>query len=113
MRVGKRFLTDCKLSGVRYIFESLERELSDEECHEALAKYFETHGHHGEFHRRLHEDNFVMIDCRPAFRKPLADVTPKLSTTFMPYVERSILIFGLIVTILFYVWLPHFFYRLF
>jgi hypothetical protein len=40
-RVGKRFLTDCELSGVRYIFESLERELSDE----ALDKYFETHGH--------------------------------------------------------------------
>jgi hypothetical protein len=113
MRVGKRFLTDCELSGVRYIFESLERGLSDEECHEALAKYFETHGHRGEFHRRLRQDKFMMIDCRPAFRKPLADVTPKLSTTFMPYTERSTLIFGLIVIILFYVLLLHFFYRLF
>jgi hypothetical protein len=42
-----------------------------------------------------------MIDCRPAFRKSLADVTPRLSTTFMPYVERPILIIGLILTILF------------
>ena len=103
MRIGKRFLTDCELSGVRYIFKSLERGLSDEECHEVLAKYFETHGHRGEFHRRLRQDNFVMIDCRPAFRKPLADVTPRLSTTFMPYVERPILIIGLILTILFWV----------
>ena len=103
MRIGKRFLTYCELSVVRYIFKSLERGVSDEECHEVLAKYFETHGHRGEFHRRLRQDNFVMIDCRPAFRKPLADVTPRLSTTFMPYVERPILIIGLILTILFWV----------
>jgi hypothetical protein len=44
-----------------------------------------------------------MIDCRPAFRKPLADVTPRLSTTFMPYAERPIVIIGLILTILFWV----------
>ena len=44
-----------------------------------------------------------MIDCRPAFRKPLADVTPRLSTTFVPYVERPILVIGLILTILFWV----------
>jgi len=93
MRIGKRFLTNCELSGVRYIFNSLERGLSNKEFHEVLAEYFETHGHLGEFHRRLREDNF---DCRPAFRKPLADVTPRLSTTFMPYVERPILIIGLI-----------------
>ena len=43
------------------------------------------------------------FDCRPAFRKPLADVTPGLSTTFMPYVERPILIIGLILTIVFWV----------
>ena len=87
MRIGKRFLTDRELSVVRYIFKSLERGLSDEECHEVLAKSFETHGHRGEFHRRLRQDNLVMIDCRPAFRKPLADVTPGLLTTFMQYVE--------------------------
>src|SRR5262245_43190418 len=40
------------------------------------------------------EGNFIagcvkpIFDCRPAFRKPLADVTPRPSTTFMPYVER-------------------------
>jgi hypothetical protein len=34
MRIGKRFLTNCELSGVRYIFKS-----TDEECHEVLAKY--------------------------------------------------------------------------
>jgi hypothetical protein len=38
MRIGKRFLTDCELSGARYIFKSLERGLSDEECYEVLAK---------------------------------------------------------------------------
>jgi len=43
----------------------------------------------------------TIFDCSPAFRKPLADVTPRLSTTFMPYVERPILIIGLILTILF------------
>ena len=71
---GKRFLTDCELSGVRYIFESLERGLSDEECREALAKYFATHGHGGEFHRRLREDNFVMIDCRVALIRSIPGV---------------------------------------
>ena len=48
-RIGKPFLTDCELSGVRYIFESLGRGLSDEECHEALHKYFENMDTAGNF----------------------------------------------------------------
>jgi len=39
MRIGKRFLTNCELSGVRYIFNSLERGLSNKEFHEVLAEY--------------------------------------------------------------------------
>ena len=66
------FRTDYEfLKGVDYIFVSLERNLSGEECHELAEKYFETHT------RMTLPGQALRVDLRPAFRKPLVDVTPK------------------------------------
>jgi len=58
--------------GTNYIFLSLDRELTSEECHKLAVQYFEEHKDltlHGEA---------LIVDVRPAFRKPLADVTPQV-----------------------------------
>jgi len=66
------FRTDYEfLSGVDYIFVSLDRNLSGEECHELAEKYFETHK------RTTLPGQMLRVDLRPAFRKPLANLTPK------------------------------------
>jgi len=66
------FRTDYEfLKRVDYIFVSLDRNLSGEECHELAEKYFETHK------RTTLPGQLLRVDLRPAFRKPLADVTPK------------------------------------
>jgi len=59
------------LKGVDYIFVSLDRNLSGKECHELAEKYFETH------QRMTLPGQALRIDLRPAFRRPLGDVTPK------------------------------------
>jgi hypothetical protein len=59
------------LKEVDYIFVSLDRNLSGEECHELAEKYFETHK------RMTLPGQVLRVDMRPAFRISLADVTPK------------------------------------
>jgi len=60
-RTGYEFL-----KGVDYIFVSLDRNLSDEECHELAEKYFETHK------QMTLPGQVLLVDLRP-----LADVTPR------------------------------------
>ena len=72
MSTDEPFRTDYEfLKGVDYIFVPLERNLSGEECHELAEKYFETHK------RMTLPGQALRVDLRPAFWKPLADVTPK------------------------------------
>jgi hypothetical protein len=58
------------VKGMDYIFLSLDRELTGEECEELAVKYFEDHKN------RTLPGQPLIVDIRPAFRKPLADVTP-------------------------------------
>ena len=60
------------LNGVDYIFLSLDRELSGEECEELAKKYFESHHQPLTLPRKA-----LIVDLRPAFRTPLSDVTPQ------------------------------------
>jgi hypothetical protein len=84
MSTDKTFRTDYEfLKGVDYIFVSLDRNLSGEECHELAKKYFETHK------GMTLPGQALRVDLRPAFRKRLADVTPKfravsIGHTFTP-----------------------------
>jgi hypothetical protein len=84
MSTDEPFRTDYEfLKGVDYIFVSLDRNLSGEECHELAEKCFETHK------RMTLPGQVLRVDLRPAFRKPLADVTPKfravsIGHTFTP-----------------------------
>jgi hypothetical protein len=73
MSEDETFRTKCMyLEGVDYIFLSLDRSLTGEECKELAEKYFESH------HQPLTSPRQALIvDLRPAFRKPLSDVTPK------------------------------------
>jgi hypothetical protein len=57
--------------GVAYVFATLDRKLSLQECLDLHLKYFESH------HTPLVPYGQVLfVDLRPAFRKPLNDVTP-------------------------------------
>jgi hypothetical protein len=58
--------------GTNYIFLSLDRELTGEECHKLAVQYFEEHK------KMTLPGDALIVDVRPAFRKPLADVTPQL-----------------------------------
>jgi hypothetical protein len=84
MSTDEPFRTDYEfLKGVDYIFVSLDRNLSGEECHELAEKYFETHK------EMTLPGQALRVDLRPAFRKPLADVTQKfravsIGHTFTP-----------------------------
>jgi hypothetical protein len=60
---------------VVYIFLSLGREPSGEECEELAQKYFEVHNKMTLLGKPL------TVDLRPAFREALANVTPKFSTS--------------------------------
>ena len=68
----KTFLTHYSpINGVDYIFASVGRYLSGEECDQLHQKYFESH-------RDMTAPNeWLFVDLRPAFRKALPDVTPK------------------------------------
>jgi hypothetical protein len=59
---------------VDYVFLSLERNLSGEECEELAQKYFDTHN------RTTLPGKPLIVDLRPAFREPLANITPKCFT---------------------------------
>jgi hypothetical protein len=59
------------MPGVDFTFASLDRHLSGEECEELAAKYFETH------QKTTLPGEALFVDLRPAFQKPLAEVTPK------------------------------------
>ena len=59
------------MPGVDYTFASLDRILTGEECETLAQKYFEEHK------RMTMPGETLFVDLRPAFRKPLADITPK------------------------------------
>ena len=67
------------LKGVDFIFVSLDRNLSVEECHELAEKHFETHN------GMTLPGQALRVDLRPAFRKPLAAVTPKFRAVSIGY----------------------------
>ena len=61
------------MKGVNYIFLSLDRELSGEECEELAKKYFQSH------HQPLTlPEQTLLVDLRPAFEQPLDTVTPDI-----------------------------------
>jgi hypothetical protein len=69
----KPFTTKYPLhEGTNYIFLSLDRELTGQECHKLAVQYFEEH------RNMTLPAEALIVDVRPAFRKPLADVTPQL-----------------------------------
>ena len=84
MSTDEPFRTDYELlKGVDYIFVSLDRNLSGEECHELAERYFETHK------QMTLPGQVLRLDLRPAFRQPLADIMPKfralsIGHTFTP-----------------------------
>jgi hypothetical protein len=72
MSTDEAFRTNYALiKGVDYIFASLDRHLSGEECDDLAKKYFETHK------QMTLPGQALLVDLRPAFRKPLADIMPK------------------------------------
>ena len=80
MSTDEPFRTDYELlKGVNYIFVSFDRNLSGEECHELAEKYLETH------QGMTLPGQLLRVDLRPVFRKPLADVTPKLRAVSIGY----------------------------
>ena len=80
MSTDEPFRTDYEfLKGVDYIFLSLDRNLSGKECHELAEKCFETHK------GMTLPGQALRVDLRPAFRKPLADVTPKFRAVSIGY----------------------------
>jgi hypothetical protein len=67
---------DEKLPGskpVDYIFLSFGRNLTGEECEQLAQEYFETHN------KMTLPGQPLIVDLRPAFQKPLSEVTPKFS----------------------------------
>ncbi len=73
MSTNERLLTTCKLvEGVDFIFASLDRRPTSDECRDLVEKYFDKH------QQMTLPGKPLFIDLRPAFRKPLASVTPKI-----------------------------------
>jgi hypothetical protein len=74
MRRSKTFKSNYTfMKGVNYIFLSLDRELSGEECEELAKKYFQSH------HQPLTlPEQTLLVDLRPAFEQPLDTVTPDI-----------------------------------
>jgi hypothetical protein len=58
--------------GTNYIFLSFDREPTAAECHKLAVQYFEEHK------KMTLPEEALIVDVRPAFRKPLANVTPEL-----------------------------------
>jgi hypothetical protein len=59
---------------VDYLFLSFNRALKGEECEQLAQEYFETHN------KMTLAGEPLIVDLRPAFQKPLSEVTPKFST---------------------------------
>jgi hypothetical protein len=59
---------------VDFIFLSFDRNLEGEECEQLAQKYFEIHN------KLTLPGHPLIVDLRPAFRKPLSEVTPQVST---------------------------------
>jgi hypothetical protein len=75
MSTDEPFRTDYEfLKGVDYIFVSLDRNLSGEECHELAEKYFDTHK------QMTLPGQVLLVDLRP-----LADVTPQFHAVSKGY----------------------------
>jgi hypothetical protein len=71
MSADESLRTDYSLmDGVDYVFVSLDRPLSREECNDLAKKYFETHK------QMTLPGQVLLVDLRPAYRKPLADARP-------------------------------------
>ena len=69
----KPFTTKYPLEkGTNYIFLSLDRELTSEECHKLAVQYFEEHK------KMTLPREALIVDVRPAFRKALVDVRPQV-----------------------------------
>ena len=62
------------MPGVYYTFASLDRNLTGEECETLAKKYFDEHK------RTTLPGQKLFVDLRPAFQKPLAEITPKFFT---------------------------------
>lgn len=58
---------------VDYIFLSFDRNLTGEECEQLAQEYFEIHN------KTTLPGEPLIIDLRPAFQRPLSEVTPKFS----------------------------------
>ena len=72
MDADESFRTNYTLiPGVDYIFASLDRNLTGEECDDLAKKYFDEH------RRMTLPRQALLVDLHPAFQKPLVDVTPK------------------------------------
>ena len=68
----KPFTTKYPLhKGTNYIFLSFDRELTGEACHKLAVQYLEKQKN------MTLPGEALIVDVRPAFRKPLADVTPQ------------------------------------
>ena len=55
---------------VDYVFLSYDRKPEAAECEQVAQEYFETHN-------KMTLGEPLTVDLRPAFRKPLSEVTPK------------------------------------
>jgi hypothetical protein len=59
------------IPGMDYTFASLDRNLTGEECETLVVKYFDEHK------QMTLPGETLFVDLRPAFRKPLDEITPK------------------------------------
>jgi hypothetical protein len=68
MNTDEGFLTHYqRFPGVDYVFATLDRKLSHAECLALHEKYFEF----------VPDGEVLFVELRPAFRKPLDEVTPR------------------------------------
>jgi hypothetical protein len=66
------FLTHYHFPGVDYVFATLDRKLSHAECLALHEKYFES-----PYKAIVPAGEVLFVELRPAFRKPLDEVTPR------------------------------------
>ena len=66
------FLTHYHFPGVDYVFATLDRKLSHAECLALHEKYFVS-----PYKEIVPHGGVLFVELRPAFRKPLDEVTPR------------------------------------
>ena len=77
------FLTHYQhFPGVDYVFATLDRKLSDAECLALHEKYFES-----PYKAIVPAGEVLFVELRPAFRKPLDEVTPRFQV--IPSVPKN------------------------